>query len=257
MMHTIGLIIDIALILLVVIFAIIGFKKGFFKSVLALFSWIVCIIIAIFTAKYVANWINGIYDFNGLIGGAIENGLIDSNKDFFSIVAGELGSSQAVIDAIPSTTNGLLAQVIKVVFSNVTITEETTMTIAQVVGTTLGGIIMLIITGILIFILLKLAIFLLSKIFDNIARTKVLGGLNKFLGLLFGAVKAGLIIIVLNCIVVALSLIPAVNNVITPVIKENTTIEKFIYEKTDEVIGEYVIEGNMIQTWIEDLWNSR
>lgn len=257
MLHTIGLIVDIALILLVVIFGIIGFKKGFLKSVLALFSWIVCIAIAIFAAKYVAGWINGIYDFTGLIGGSIEKGLLDSNKEFFSISAGTLGSSQAVIANIPNNVNGLLAQVIKVVFSNVTITAETTDSIARIVGVSLGNIVMIIITAILLFIILKLAIFLLSKIFDNIARTKILGGVNKILGIVFGVVKAGLIIVILNCILVSLSLVPAVNNAITPVIQDNTTVEKFIYNKTDEVIGKYVIEGNMIQNWIEGLWESR
>ena len=257
MLHIIGLVIDILLVALVLIFGFIGYKKGFMKSVLALFSWVVCILIAIFTAKYVSGWINGIYDFNGLIGGAIEGGLVGSNKEFFSTVTGELGSSQAIIQAIPSGTNGLLAQVIKVVFSNVTITSESTMTIAEVVGTSLGSIIMLVITGILIFLVLKLAIFILSKIFDNIARTKVLGGINKILGFFFGALKAGLIVVVINCILVALSLIPMVNNVISPVIQDNTTIEKFVYNTTDDVIGKYVIEGNMIQTWIEDLWESR
>ena len=257
MLHTIGLIIDVALILLLVVFGIIGFKKGFLKSILALFSWVVCIAIAIFTAKYVAGWLNGIYDFTGLIGGAIEKGLIDSNKEFFSVSAGTFGSSQAIISAIPNTTNGLLAQVIKVVFSNSTITAETTDSVAHIVGVSLGNIVMIIITAILIFVVLKLAIFLLSKIFDNIARTRILGGVNKILGILFGAIKACLIIIILNCVLVALSLVPAVNNTITPIIQDNTTIEKFIYNKTDEVIGKYVIEGNMIQTWVENLWESR
>lgn len=257
MLHTIGLIIDVALILLLVVFGIIGFKKGFLKSILALFSWVVCIAIAIFTAKYVAGWLNGIYDFTGLIGGAIEKGLIDSNKEFFSVSAGTFGSSQAIISAIPNTTNGLLAQVIKVVFSNSTITAETTDSVAHIVGVSLGNIVMIIITAILIFVVLKLAIFLLSKIFDNIARTRILGGVNKILGILFGAIKACLIIIILNCVLVALSLVPAVNNTITPIIQDNTTIEKFIYNKTDEVIGKYIIEGNMIQTWVENLWESR
>lgn len=257
MLHVIGFVIDIALILLLVIFGIIGFKKGFFKSILALFSWIVCIAIAVFTAKFVAGWLNGIYDFNGLIGGFITNGLVNGNKEFFSITAGSLGSSQAVIDAIPQGTNGLLAQLIKVVFSNVEVTSETTATIGELVGTSVGSIVMLIITGILIFIILKLAIFILTKFFDNITRIRVLGGVNKIFGLLFGVVKAALIIIILNCILVGASLVPALNNTITPVIQNNTTVEKFIYNKTDEFVGKYVIEGNLIQTWIEDLWNSR
>ncbi len=257
MLNTIGLVIDIALILAIIIFSIIGFKKGFFKSVLALFSWVVCIVIAVFGAKYVAGWLNGIYDFNGLFGGFVADGLLNTNKEFFSKAAGSFGSSEAIINGIPKGTNGLLAQLIKVVFENVEVTGETTSTIANIVGTSVGSIIMLVLTGILIFILLKIAIFILTKFFDNITRIKVLGGVNKIFGLLFGALKACLIIAIINCVLVALSLVPAINNSIIPVIENHTTVEKFVYEKTDELVGKYVIEGDTIQTWIENLWNAR
>ena len=38
---------------------------------------------------------------------------------------------------------------------------------------------------------------------------------------------------------------------------DNTKIEKVIYQKTDEIVGKYVIEGKMIQTWIDNLWENR
>ena len=99
---------------------------------------------------------------------------------------------------------------------------------------------------------------ILGKLFDNIARTKVLGGLNRALGFVFGLVKGACIVIIINIIAVALSLVPMINNtVIKPVIQENTKIEKFVYEKTDYVIGKYVIEGELVQNWIDSLWEKR
>ena len=130
-------------------------------------------------------------------------------------------------------------------------------TIASVIGSSLGHICMVIISGILVFIVLKIVIALLSRLFDNIARTRILGGLNKVLGLILGVLKAACVIVVLNGILVGLSLIPAVNDTITPLIQDNTHIEKVIYNKTDEFVGKYIIEGNVIQEWITDLWNSR
>ena len=47
------------------------------------------------------------------------------------------------------------------------------------------------------------------------------------------------------------------NTIIKPVIQDNTKIEKVIYQKTDEIVGKYVIEGKMIQTWIDNLWENR
>lgn len=256
MMATIGLIIDILIVAVLIIFGIIGFNKGFLKSFISLFSWVVCILIAIFTAKYVANWINGIYDFSSLIGGRIADGLTGVNE-FFSQSISEFSSTEEIINNLPADLNGLLSQLIKVVFSNTSVDMTSTDTIASVVGSSLGHICMVIIAGILTFIVLKIVIALLSRLFDNISRTKILGGLNKVLGLIFGVLKAGCIIIILNCILVGLSLIPAVNNTITPLIQDNTHIEKVIYNKTDEFVGKYIIEGNVIQEWVTDLWNSR
>ena len=255
-MNTIGLIIDIAIIIALVVFGIIGLKKGFLKSVISIFSWVVCLVIAVLLAKYVAGWLNGIYNFSNFIGEKISGGLASTNE-FFTQAINTYSSSDALIKAIPSDVNGLLAQLVKVVFSNTNVDMTSTQTIANVTGSSIGHICMVIISGILVFIVLKIAVALLSKLFDKIAKTKILGSLNKILGLVFGALKAALIVVVLNCILVGLSLIPAVNKTITPIIQDNTHVERFIYNKTDEIVGKYVIEGNLIQTWVNDLWSNR
>lgn len=258
MLATIGIIIDVAIIAVLLIFSIIGFKKGLLKSVLSLFSWFVCILIAFFTAKYVAGWINGIYDFSGLIGNSISKSL-NKTSEFFaqSINVYEASGKDALIKAIPNDINGLLQQLIKVVFTNTKVDMSSTDSIGLVVGSSLGHICMVIISGILVFIVLKIIVKLLSKLFDNIERTKVLGGLNKILGLVLGLAKAAIIVIVLNCVLVGLTLIPAVNKTITPLVQDNTHVEKVIYNQTDKLFGKYVIEGDTVKNWVEDLWESR
>lgn len=261
-MSTIGLIIDIAIIAALVIFGIIGLKKGFLKSVISIFSWAVCLFVAVMLAKHVATWLNGIFDFSGFIGEKIAGGLASANEFFshpintYQATATE-DAATVLINAIPAEVNGLLAQLVKVVFSNANVDMSSTTTIASVMGSSIGHICMVIISGLLVFIVLKIAIALLSKLFDKIAKTKILGSLNKILGLLFGALKAALIVIVLNCVLVGLSLVPAVNQTITPIIQDNTHVEKFIYNKTDEIVEKYVIDGNLIQNWVNDLWNNR
>ncbi len=258
MLSTIGLIIDIVIVVALVIFGLIGFKKGFLKSIISLFSWIVCLIIAIFTAKYVAKWINGIYDFSSLIGGKISSSLTNIN-DFFSTTISSYESKEAIVSGISNIDglNGILKQVLKVVFSNTNVDMASEETIGSIAGSSLGNILMVIIAGILVFIVLKIVIAILSRIFDNIARTKILGGLNKVFGLIFGVIKAGCVIVILNVLLVGLSLIPAVNNTITPLIQDNTHIEKVIYNQTDKLVEKYVINGNMIQVWVTSLWNNR
>lgn len=258
MLSTIGLIIDIVIIAVLVIFGIIGLKKGLLKSVLSLFSWVVCVVIAFMTAKYVAGWLNGIYNFSSLIGNSIAKSLNKSNEFFAqSINIYEASGKDALINAIPNDINGMLKQLIKVVFSNTQVDMSSSETIGSVVGSSLGHICMVVIAGILVFIVLKIAVALLSKLFENIEKTKILGGLNKILGLVLGLLKGAFIIAVVNCIAVALTLIPAVNKTITPLIQDNTHVERVIYNTTDKLFGKYVIEGDLVKNWVENLWNNR
>lgn len=255
-MATVGLIIDIAIVVALVIFGIIGFKKGFLKSIVSLFSWIVCLIVAVLTAKYVAGWINKIYDFTGLIGEKIAEGLNSSNE-FFATAINQFSSKEEIISALPAETNSFLAQLIKVIFNNTAVDMSSTDTIASVLGASMGHICMVIIAGVLTFIILMIVVKLLSKLFDKVASTKILGGLNKILGLIFGLIKACCIIIIGNCILIALSLVPAINGFLTPIIQDNTHVERFVYNKTDEYVEEYIIEGELIQNWVNDLWANR
>lgn len=256
-MSTVGIIIDVIIVAILVIFGIIGFNKGFLKSIISLFSWVVCLVVAILTAKYVASWINGIYDFSSLIGGKIAESLSSSNE-FFSRTIASFESVDQIIEGINGLElNGIVKQIVKVVFSNTNVDLTSEETVGAIAGSSLGHIIMVVISAVLVFIVLKIIIAILSRLFDNIARTKILGGLNKVFGLIFGVVKACCIVFILNCLLVGLSLIPAVNNTITPVIQDNTYIEKFVYNQTDKIVEKYIIDGNAIQEWVNNLWENR
>ena len=257
MISTLGIIIDLVIIALFVIFGLIGLKKGFLKSVLSLFSWGFCITIAFLTAKYVAICLNGLYDFSGLIGDKIANYLTKTN-DFFSMTISEAGGKEALIQTSSKLNiNSLLKQLIKVVFNNSKVDASSKETIGSIVGDSLGHICMVVISGILVFVILLIATKLLSKLFKNIEQIKIIGGLNKILGFILGILKATLIVGVVNCILVALSLIPPVNKAITPVIQDNSHVEKVIYNATDKLFEKYVIEGDMLKNWVENLWEKR
>ena len=256
-MATFGIIIDVFVVLAFVIFGIIGFKKGFLRSVLSLFSWVVCLGLAIWLAKYAAGWINGIYDFSSLIGGKISKGLIKSNSFYAqSINVFEAGGKDSLIAALPKD-NKFIAQIAEAVFSNSNVNMSSDATIGSVLGANLGHICMIVISGVLVFIILKIAVFFLEKLFKNIEQTTVLGGLNKILGLILGVIKAGVIVVAINCLLVALTLIPAANKAISPTVNRYTHVEKVIYKQTDKLFGKYVIEGDTVKNWIEKSWQNR
>ena len=252
-MNIVGIIIDVVLVAILLIYAVIGLKKGFLKSVLSLFSWVVCLLIAIFTAKYVALWVNSMFDFAGWIGGGIAQGLEGMNE-FFKITVGEYVANPV----IPEAVSGIIKTITSMALGNVDLaTVDPSTPLSSVVGSGIGLICLMIICGILIFVILKIVIKLLSKLFDNISRTRILGGVNRVLGVLFGLVKGAVMVFLINGLLVALSMIPAVNTTITPIIQDHTYVEKFVYNTTDNLVEKYVIEGEVVQNWLEGVWNAR
>ena len=257
MSSTLGIAIDLVIVGIFLIFGIVGYKKGLLNSVLSLFGWGFCIAVACLTAKYVAGWINGLYDFSSLIGNGISKNLTGTNN-FFAQAINTYESSGALIEASSNLKiNSLLKTYIKILFSGNGVNMSSTKTIGFIVGYSLGNICMIIISAILIFIILKIATNLLTKFFKNIEQTKVLGQLNKILGSVLGVIKATLIIVAINGVMVGLSLIPPVNNFVNPFIQNNTYIEKVFYNSTDHIVEKYVIEGDLIKNSLSFIWNKK
>ncbi len=258
MTTVIGLGIDIVIVALLVIFGLIGLKKGFFKSILSIFSFGLCVTIAFFAAKHVAGWINALYDFSSLIGNKISNSLIKTNEFFAqSVNVYEAVGKDALIGAIPNNVNTLLTQIIKIIFSNNKVDMSSTDSIGSVIGLSLGNIAMIVITGILIFLILRIALALLTKLLDNASKTKVIGGLNKLLGFILGLIKGALIVCIGNIILVVATLLPPVNKLVNPIIQENSYVEKYVYNTTDNLFEKYVINGDLLKNVATNLWEKK
>ncbi len=252
----VGIAIDVAIVVLVALFALIGFKKGFFKSVISMISTLVILIVSILCASPLAKLINKIYDFTGLIAGKLTKA-IASMGSFYSqeIPAGVSGSD--IAGSIPSSTNGFLKKLMSYVLKPLKASEIEGETVAEIVSGAFASIIMVIIAGILLFIALKIVIAIASRLFDNITRNRVFGATNKFLGFAFGAVKGFLIVIVFTIVLTFMTVVPFVNTKLTPIIQDNTKIAKPIYNYTDEMVEKYIVDGKVIQKWIDNLWENK
>ena len=80
---------------------------------------------------------------------------------------------------------------------------------------------------------------------------------NKIMGLIFGLAKCAVIVFVMNFILVALTLIPPVNKTVTPIINDNTKVEKVVYQASDKLFEKYVVNGKIVESWLQDIWNAR
>ncbi|MBO5909955.1 MAG: CvpA family protein [Clostridia bacterium] len=253
---TMGIVFDVLIVGILVVLGLIGFRKGFFKSVISLFSTLVVIIISFMFAGHLARLVNKIYDFTGLIAGKLSSG-IASMGTFYSepIPAGVSG--QDIINNIPSSTNGFLKKLMSYVLEPLSASDVEGATVADIVSGSFASIIMLIISAIVLFIAIKIIIAIASRLFDNITRNRVFGAANKLGGLAFGVVKGFLIVIIFTVVLTLLTVIPTVNTKLTPIIQDNTKIARPVYNYTDEFIEKHVIDGKIVQKWIDNLWENK
>jgi uncharacterized membrane protein required for colicin V production len=253
---TMGIVFDVVIIAMLVIFGLIGFRKGFFKSVLSLFSTLVVLIISILCAGYLANLINKIYDFTGLIAEALHGGIASMGAFYSETIPAGI-SGKDIVSSIPASTNGFLKKLMSYVLEPLSAADIEGLTVAEIVSGSFASIIMLLICAIVLFILIKVIIALATRLFDNITRNRVLGAANKLGGFAFGATKGFLIVLVFVVALTFLTVIPAVNTKITPIIQDNTKVAKPIYNYTDEFIEKHVIDGKVVQKWIDNLWENK
>lgn len=251
----IGVGIDVTVVAVIVIFALIGLSKGFLKSILSMISTLVVIIASIFLASPCARLLNKIYNFTGWIAGKLCKS-ISSMGSFYSDPIHNMSGSE-VASNIPSGTNGFLKKLMSNVLKPLSANEIEGCTVADIVSGSFASIIMLVACAILMFILIKIVIVFATKLFDNITQNRVFGFTNKLFGGVFGACKGLLVVLIFSFTLTILTVIPKVNNVVSPVIQDNTKITRKIYNFSDEIVGKYVIDGKIIQKWIDNLWENK
>ena len=146
---TMGIVFDVVIIALLVIFGLIGLRKGFFKSVISLFSTIVVLVISILCAGHLARLINKIYDFTGLIAGKLCTGIASMGTFYSEVQTGVSGKE--LVNQIPSSTNGFLKKLMSYVLEPLSAGDVEGLSVAEIVSGAFASIIMLIISAIILF----------------------------------------------------------------------------------------------------------
>lgn len=112
----------------------------------------------------------------------------------------------------------------------------------------IAGFLSMIFAGLVVFILLKLAIYLLAKLFDSISKKdSVLSGLNRVLGMLFGIIKGGVIVIVSLAICTVFARFTKVEDYI-----KKSTVTNWVYNYVDD-FAEKQLKDIDIQQVIQDV----
>ncbi|MEG1509257.1 MAG: CvpA family protein, partial [Clostridia bacterium] len=186
------MIFDIVILALVLLLFIIGFSKGFAKSVLGFITFAGAIFIAIFLTPYLTESIGNL----GGIFQKISNILIDKFSTLGAIATTPVTGGQIVIDGVATDLSDLLGKFLLPASWRtylIGIIPDGS-TLASSVGQFVGYKICSVISGVIIFIAAFIVFKVISIIIRKFIKQDFLRGIDRVLGGLFGLFKSYLII---------------------------------------------------------------
>ena len=230
-----GILIDVFVLLLLVFFTIVGYYKGFLRTILSLFGTVGSLVVAYLTKNVIANFLNDWFGWGTSIANVVMKQVSTLSQDFISV---EGGTNEELVTIINNSKVGLIY---KKIFSMIVpdeILQPTT--VAGCVGNVVGNLALVVISFVLVFVLIKLIVFILNKILKKIPRRSVIGKANQILGSVIGLVNGLIAVVTIFVIVYFICLIPSVNEFIYPYI-EKTLVTKYVYE----FFGQILLKSNL------------
>lgn len=203
---------DLVLLLFIIIFIIIGIKKGFMTSVLSNFSFGAIAIAAFFLYKPIASLLNNIFNLEGSIFNSYYDKLTAFSPDFERNLL-SLEKSQ-LRPFIKSTLNsGAIPFIPKIMFQLFLNTRSLysklhssgleSRNLGEIVSSSYANFFTTIISYIIIFIILCLVVLLFKLLIDKLRTIGFVKIVDNILGALYGALRCFLILVVI-CFIIKL-----------------------------------------------------
>lgn len=230
-------VLDIVIIALLLIFAIRGFIRGFTKQFLGSLSWLIAGIGAIVFCKAVANFISEM-TFVDTINNKIFNWFASKGEAFTAqlpiITKEHLNGSLSEI-GVPSFLHNLL-------IGSVDTSEAVNISVASLLAPRITYFTLIIISYIMLYLVLFILLKIIAHLFGKIIRGSAIGLIDGVLGLLWGSVKAAILVSVAMLILSLITTLPfgeVINEWLVKDMKlneENIGLAKYIYENNPIVI---------------------
>ena len=194
-----GIIVDLIIIAVVLLFIFLGYKKGLTGSLIKLLSFIIAIVVAIVLYKPVANAV-------------IENTVIDDNiRTTLSATLGVENKTENTEENVPSTIMDNINKEIENATDEVkaNVIDHTTITIVNI-----GS-------GIVIFLAVRVILVLISLFAKILTDLPVIKQVDKLGGLAYGAIEGIFIVYAVLAVISLTSVIWANNAVVTAIAKSS------------------------------------
>lgn len=194
-----GIIVDLIIIAVVLLFIFLGYKKGLTGSLIKLLSFIIAIVVAFVLYKPVANAV-------------IENTVIDDNiRTTLSATLGVENKTENTEENVPSTIMDNINKEIENATDEVkaNVIDHTTITIVNI-----GS-------GIVIFLAVRVILVLISLFAKILTDLPVIKQVDKLGGLSYGAIEGIFIVYAVLAVISLTSVIWANNAVVTAIAKSS------------------------------------
>ena len=194
-----GIIVDLIIIAVVLLFIFLGYKKGLTGSLIKLLSFIIAIVVAFVLYKPVANAV-------------IENTVIDDNiRTTLSATLGVKDKTENTKENVPSTIMNNINKEIENATDEVkaNVIDHTTITIVNI-----GS-------GIVIFLAVRVILVIISLFAKILTDLPVIKQVDKLGGLAYGAIEGIVIVYAVLAVISLTSVIWANNAVVTAIAKSS------------------------------------
>lgn len=219
-----GLVIDLILVLIFLVFMAIGYFQGFLRSVISLLGTVGSGIVAYLTRNFVAGVLNSWFGLGKIISDGI-SGQVAGISSEFSITQG--ATAEELVTIINNSDAGVIyKKLFSLMVDNFKITAP--VTVCDVVGAVVSNIAVVLLAIVIMFVLLKVIVFVLDRLFKKIPRKSMVGTANGILGLFVGMTKGLLFVGAVLIVCYFLNMIPSVNEALYPII-EKTYVTKYLY----------------------------
>lgn len=197
--------VDIVIIVIVALFALVGLAKGFFKTLISFFGWFISMLVAVLTARVVAEALLDIPAVAGFVTGNSGNwslfgwlkGILP--EGLMSLPAGATESQ--ILSAIDGGVVGAILKPFIGLLTGETIAVSTA-TVGEGIALTLSGGLFMVLVGIGMFIACRIVMTLFVMFAKSLINPDGKPGvLNRFMGFLLGAVRGVLYCVVLLIVV--------------------------------------------------------
>jgi|GEM_PF-2357146 len=189
---------DIIIIGLAGVLFLVGYFKGFVNQLVTLLGSLLALVLSIFLVQYFVDFVQSVYDVNGLVSGYVETTIINMNAAFGVPVGDQV--SQLATDAIAGLglpeilAAPVTAQIVAAIEGMDTIPVD--LSIAQILSPMISKVIIMVVATIVLFAILNIILKIIQSALRKMVEKGALRAVDRLLGGGLGLVKATLFILI-------------------------------------------------------------